>query len=86
MESDSIRGASVSVAMNMKQVIEIARLVGLKSFVGNRDNLVLNSLFNFEPMKRFENWSDVRNFLSFGHSSSCRLGKIQKQRVAVVEF
>ena len=37
MESDSIRGANVSVALNMKQVIEIGRLVGLKSFVGNRD-------------------------------------------------
>ena len=73
MGSDSIRGASVSVALNMKQVIEIGRLVGLKGFVGNRDYLVLNALFNFEPMERFENWSDVRNFWSFGHSSSCRI-------------
>ena len=73
MESDSIRGASVSVALNMKQVIEIGRLVGLKGFIGNSDNLVLNSLFNFEPMERFENWSDVRKFWSFGHSSSCRI-------------
>ena len=55
MQSDSIRRASVSVALNMKQVIEIGMLVGLKSFVGSRDNLVLNSLFNFEPMERFEN-------------------------------
>ena len=31
--SDSIRGASVSVALNMKHVIEIGRPVGLKSFV-----------------------------------------------------
>ena len=59
MESESIREASVSVALKMKQVIEIGRLVGLKGFVGNRDHLVLNSLFNFEPMERFENWSDV---------------------------
>ena len=73
MENDSIRRASVSVALNMKQVIEIGRLVGLKGFVGNRDYLVLNALFNFEPMERFENWSDVRKFWSFGHSSSCRI-------------
>ena len=59
LESDSIRGASVSVALNMKQVIEIGRLVGLKSFVNSRDNLTFISLFNFEPMPRFENWRDV---------------------------
>ena len=57
----------------MKQVIEIARFVGLKSFVGNRDYLVLNYLFNFEPMERFENWSDVRKFRNFEHSSRCRI-------------
>ena len=95
LKSDNVRGAGVSVALNLKEVIEIGRLVGLKSFVGCRDNLILNSLFNFEPMERFENWSDVRKFWSFGNSPSCRnqneleaielrLGKIQKQRVAVV--
>ena len=44
----------------MKQVIEIGRLVGLKGCVGNRDNLVLNALFNFAPMERSENWRDLR--------------------------
>ena len=39
MQSDSIRGTSVAVALNLKQVIEISRLVGLKGFVGNRDYL-----------------------------------------------
>ena len=73
MQSDSIRGASVSVALNMKQVIEIGRLVGLNGFVGNRDNLVSNALLNVEPMERFENWSNVRKCWSFGHSSSCRI-------------
>jgi len=42
LESDIIRGAGVFVALNVKQVIEIGRFVGLKSFVGKRDNLVLN--------------------------------------------
>ena len=68
-----VRGAGISVASNMKQVIEIDRLVGLQSSVGNRDNLLLNFLFNFEPMERFENWSDVRKFWSVGHRSSCRV-------------
>jgi hypothetical protein len=55
LESDSIRGAGIciSMALNVKQVIEISRLVRLQSFVGDRDNLILNSLFNFEPMERF---------------------------------
>jgi len=34
---DNIRGAGVSVALNVKQVIEIGRFVGLKSFVGKRE-------------------------------------------------
>jgi len=48
-------------------------------------------------MERFEKLSDVRTLWSFGHSSSCRIkneleatvlrmGKIQTQRVAVVDF
>ena len=49
----------------MKQVIEICKLVGLESFVGNRDDLVLDALFNFEPMERLENWCDRRKFWSF---------------------
>jgi len=31
----------VSVALNVKQVIEIDRFVGLKSSVGKKDNLIL---------------------------------------------
>jgi len=31
--SDSIIGAGVSVALNVKMVVEIGRLVGLQSFV-----------------------------------------------------
>ena len=62
---DNVRGTSVHVALDMKQVIEICKLVGLESFVGNRDDLVLDALFNFEPMERFENWCDRRKFWSF---------------------
>ena len=66
-----MRGAGISVALNLKQVIEIGGLVRLQSFVGNRDNPILNSLFNFKPTERFENWSDVRKFWrSVGHRSS----------------
>jgi len=68
LERDSVRGAGDYVARNVKQVIEIDRFVGLKSFVGKRDSLILNPLFNFEPVERFENWSDVRKLWSFGHN------------------
>jgi len=54
LESDSIRGMGVCVVMNVKQVIEIGRFVGLKSFVGKRDNLVLNPLLNVVQ------WRDLR--------------------------
>jgi len=72
-------------------------LVGLKSVVGKRDNLILNPLFDFDPMERFENWSDVQTLKSLDttravelrmswKTTELRLGKIQNWRVAVVEF
>ena len=35
------------------------------------EDLILNPLFNFEPMKGFEHWGDVRMFGS-ASSSSCK--------------
>ena len=32
----------------------------------NGDDLILNPLFNFEPMKGLEHWRDVRMFRSTG--------------------
>jgi len=55
------------------QVIEIGRFMGLNNFVGKRDNLVYNPLFNFEPMEKFENWSVLRKLSSFGHNSTSRI-------------
>ena len=34
----------------------------------NGDDLILNSLFNFEPMKGLEPWGDVRMFESASNS------------------
>jgi len=47
LESDRIRGAGVSAALSVTQVIEIDRFVGLKSFIGNKDKFISNPLFNF---------------------------------------
>ena len=35
----------------------------------NGDDLILNPLFNFEPMKGFEHWGDVRMFRSASNST-----------------
>ena len=35
----------------------------------NGDDLILNPLFNFEPMKRLEHWEDVRMFGSASNST-----------------
>ena len=39
--------------------------------VRNRDDLVLNPLFNFEPMKGLEYWGDVKKFGSAG-TGTCK--------------
>ena len=41
----------------------------MKEVVCNRDDLIFNSLFNFEPMKRLEYWGDVKMFGSAGNST-----------------
>ena len=35
----------------------------------NGDDLILNPLFNFEPMKELEYWGDVRMFVSTGNGT-----------------
>jgi len=38
----------------------------LKSFIVNIYNFILDTLFNFESVKRFENRNDARYLKSFG--------------------
>ena len=38
-----------------------------------RENIVMNSLIYFEPVKRFQNRSDVMKFRSFGDGTSSRI-------------
>ena len=35
--------------------------------VCNRDDLIFNPLFNFEPMKELEHWGDVRMYGNTGN-------------------
>ena len=39
----------------------------MKEVVCNRDDLIVNPLFNFEPMKGLEYWGDVKMFGSVGN-------------------
>ena len=41
----------------------------MEEVVYNGDDLILNPLFNFEPMKELENWGDVRMFGSARNST-----------------
>ena len=41
----------------------------MEEVVCNGDDLILNPLFNFEPMKGFEHWGDVRMFGSASNST-----------------
>ena len=40
----------------------------MEKVVGKRDDFVMDALFCFEPVKRFEYWDDM---FSFGGSSYC---------------
>ena len=41
----------------------------MEKVVCNGDDLILNPLFNFEPMEGLENWGDVRVFGSTGNGT-----------------
>ena len=41
----------------------------MEEIVCNGDDLILNPLFNFEPMKGFEHWVDMRMFRSTGNGT-----------------
>ena len=43
----------------------------MEEVMSNGDDLILNLLFNFEPMEGLEHWEDVRMFGSTG-SGTCK--------------
>ena len=55
----------------MFDIYEPVKLLGfgyMEEVVCNGDDLMLNPLFNFKPMKRLEYWGDVRMFGSVSNS------------------
>ena len=44
--------------------MEVLSFGYMEEVVSNGDDLILNPLFNFEPMEGLEHWRDVRMFRS----------------------
>ena len=72
-------------------------MTSFERFVSERENLILNSLIYCEPMKRFQNRSDMMKFWSSGDGTGSRIEyklktvslsswKIEQKRVAIVNF
>ena len=47
--------------------VEVLWFGYMEEVVCNEDDLILNPLFNFEPMEALEHWKDVRMFASTGY-------------------
>ena len=56
--------------LNRYEGIRIRRLSSIENIVSERDDFIFNSFRNFKPVKRFQNRSDVFEFLSLDNSSS----------------
>jgi len=76
---------------------KISRMTSFERFVSERENLILNSLIYCEPMKRFQNRSDVMKFWSSGDGMRNRVDyklkpvglsswEIEQKRVAIINF
>ena len=53
---------------NIDKFPEELELRGMEKVISKRDGFVVDALFNFEPVQRFEYWGDM---FSFGGSSYC---------------
>ena len=49
--------------------VEVLWFGYMEEVVCNGDDLILNPLFNFEPMEGLEHWGDVRMFGSMGNGT-----------------
>jgi hypothetical protein len=47
------------IVFETKKIMKIRWITRVKSFICERENFVLNSLINFEPVKRFKNRRNV---------------------------
>jgi hypothetical protein len=67
---DQRRRACRAAAFKSKKRMKILRMTRLKSFTCVRENYALNSLGNFEPMRRSKNRRNVVKFRLSGYSTN----------------
>ena len=49
--------------------MKVLKFSYMEEVVCNRDDLIINPLFNFEPVKGLEYWGDVKMFGSAGNGT-----------------
>ena len=49
--------------------MKVLKFSYMEEVVCNRDDLIMNPLFNFEPVKGLEYWGDVKMFGSAGNGT-----------------
>ena len=54
-----IRGTRSAGRFDIYESANVLWFGCMKEIVCNGDDLILNALFDFQPMKRFEYWGDV---------------------------
>ena len=64
-----IRGTSSAGRFDIYESVKVLWFGYMEEDVCNGDDLILNLLCNFEPMKGLEHWGDVRMFGSTSNSS-----------------
>ena len=64
-----ICGTSSAGRFDIYEPVKVLWFGYIEEVVCNGDDLILNSLFNFEPMKGLEHWGDVRMFGSASNST-----------------
>ena len=64
-----IRGTCSAGRFDIYERVEVLWFGCMKEVVCNGDDLILNPLFNFEPMEGLENWGDARMFGSTGNGT-----------------
>ena len=64
-----IRGTSSAGSFDIYEPVKVLWFGYRKEVVCNRDDLILNPLFNFEPVKELEYWEYVNMFWSAGNGT-----------------
>ena len=62
-----IRGTNSAGRFDIDKPVKVLWFGYMEEVVCNIDKLILNQLFNFEPMKGLEDWRDVKMFGNEGN-------------------